>query len=47
MAVPEVGKFVVCIVMSGRKIIETWQQNNDIESKDSRRLTIRLNQIVL
>ena len=32
MAVLEVGKFVVCIVTSVREIIETWQQNKDIES---------------
>jgi len=32
MAMPEIGKFVVCIVISGRKIIEGWQQNKDIKS---------------
>lgn len=32
MAVPEVGKFVVCIVISGKQIIENWQQNKDIDS---------------
>ncbi len=32
MAMPEIGKFVVCIVISGRKIIEAWQQNKDIKS---------------
>jgi hypothetical protein len=32
MAMPEIGKIVVCIVISGRKIIETWQQNKDVES---------------
>ncbi|MEN8248893.1 MAG: hypothetical protein ABFS32_08170 [Bacteroidota bacterium] len=32
MAMPEIGKIVVCIVISGRKIIEAWQQNKDIES---------------
>ena len=31
MAVPEVGKFVVCIVISGKQIIENWQQNKDID----------------
>jgi hypothetical protein len=32
MAMPETGKFVVCIVISGRKIIEAWQLNKDIKS---------------
>ncbi|NOQ25772.1 MAG: hypothetical protein GQ564_10465 [Bacteroidales bacterium] len=32
MAVPEVGIFVVCIVKSGKNIIETWQQDKDIEN---------------
>jgi len=32
MGVPEVGKFVICIVISGREVIETWQQNKDIEN---------------
>jgi hypothetical protein len=32
MAVPEVGKFVISIVMSAGKIIEIWQQNKDINS---------------
>lgn len=32
MAVPEVGKFVISIVMSTGKIIEIWQQNKDVDS---------------
>lgn len=32
MAVPEVGIFVVCIIKSGRNIIETWQQTKDIKN---------------
>lgn len=32
MAVPEVGKFVLCIVISGKQIIENWQQNKDIDN---------------
>ena len=32
MAVPEIGKYVIGIISSARKAIETWQQTNDDKS---------------
>ena len=32
MAVPEIGKYVIGIISSARKAVETWQQTKDNKS---------------